>query len=52
MRELISSSLEKAQAQNNTLKRNNSRYTTANIVLAALATLLAGIAGTISDAKD
>jgi hypothetical protein len=52
MRELISSSLEKAQAQKNTLKRNNSRYTTANIVLAALAALLASIAGTIGDAKD
>ena len=52
MRKQISSSLEKVQAQKNTLKRNNSRYITANIILAALAALLAGIAGTIGNAKN
>jgi hypothetical protein len=52
IREQISNSLEKAQAQRNTLKRNNARYTTANIILAALAALLAGIAGTIGNAKN
>lgn len=52
IKEQISNSLEKAQAQKNTLKRNNSRYTTANIFLAALATLLAGMAGTVGDAKN
>jgi hypothetical protein len=52
MRAQISSSLEKAQAQKNTLKRNNSRYITASIILAALATFLAGIAGTIGNHKS
>jgi hypothetical protein len=52
MRAQISSSLEKAQAQKNILKRNNSRYITASIILAALATLLAGIAGTVGDNKN
>jgi hypothetical protein len=52
LREQISSSLEKAQAQKNTLKRNNSRQTTANIILSALAALLAGTAGTVGDASN
>ena len=52
MRAQISSSLEKAQTQKNTLKRNNTRYTTANIILAALATVLAGMAGTIGNARN
>ena len=47
MREQISSSLEKAQTQKNILKRNSTRYTTANIVLGAIAALLAGTAGTV-----
>ena len=51
LREQIYSSLEKAQAQKNTLKRSNSRYTTANIILGVLATFLAGIAGTVGNAK-
>ncbi|MDX2243594.1 MAG: hypothetical protein NW224_23185 [Leptolyngbyaceae cyanobacterium bins.302] len=51
MREQISSSLEKAQAQRNTLKRKNSRYVTANTILAAVAAVLAGLAGTIGTAK-
>jgi len=49
LREQIYSSLEKAQVQKNTLKRNNLRYTTANIVLSALAALLAGTAGTLGN---
>ena len=52
LREEIGHSLEKAQSQKNTLKRNNSRYTTANILLGALAALLAGTAGTIGNAKN
>jgi hypothetical protein len=36
LREQINSSLEKAQAQRNTLKQNNSRYTAANIILGAI----------------
>jgi uncharacterized membrane protein YebE (DUF533 family) len=52
LREQIQSSLEKAQVQKNTLKRSNSRYTTANIILGALAALLAGTAGTIGSAKS
>lgn len=50
MREQISSSLEKAQTQKNLLKRNSTRYTTANIVLGAIAALLAGTAGTVGKA--
>jgi hypothetical protein len=38
--------------QKSKLKRNKSRYNTANIVLAALAALLAGIAGTVGNAKN
>lgn len=49
LREQIYSSLEKAQAQKNTIKRNNSRCTAANIVLSAFAALLAGTAGTLSN---
>lgn len=52
MRSQISSSFEKAQAQRNALKRRNARYTTANITLAGLSTLLAGMAGTIGNAKN
>ena len=52
MREQISSSLEKAQAQKNTLKRNNNRYTTTGIILAALAALFAGTAGTLGNDKN
>jgi hypothetical protein len=52
MRSQISSSFEKAQAQKSTLKRKNARYTTANITLAALSTLLAGMAGTIGSAQN
>jgi dGTP triphosphohydrolase len=52
MREEISESLEKAEAQRNALKRKNSRYMTTNIILSALAALLAGIAGTIGNAQN
>jgi dGTP triphosphohydrolase len=52
MREEISESLEKAEAQRNTLKRKNSRYMTTNIILSALAALLAGTAGTIGNAQN
>jgi len=50
MREQISGSLEKAQTQKNILKRNNGRYTTANITLGAIAAVLAGTAGTVGNA--
>jgi hypothetical protein len=50
LREQIDSSLTKAQAQKNTLKRNSSRYSTANIVLGAIAAALAGTAGTVGKA--
>lgn len=50
IREQISSSLEKAQAQKNALKRKNSRYATANIILGAIAAVLAGTAGTVGKA--
>jgi hypothetical protein len=50
MREQISSSLEKVQTQKNLLKRNSTRYTTANIILGAIAALLAGTAGTVGKA--
>jgi hypothetical protein len=52
LRGQIEGSLEKAQAQKNTLKRNNSRFTIANIILGALAALLAGIAGTVGNAVN
>ena len=52
LREQIEGSLEKAQAQKHTLKRTNSRYTIANIILGALAALLAGTAGTVGSAKN
>lgn len=52
LREQIGDSLEKAQAQKNILKRTNSRYTTANIILSALAALLAGTAGTVGNAAN
>ena len=50
LRDQIGSSLEKAQAQKNTLRRNSSRYSTANIVLGAIAAVLAGTAGTVGKA--
>ena len=43
----ISSSLEKARTQKNALKRKSSRYATINIVLGAIAAVLAGFAGTV-----
>ncbi|HEY9626957.1 MAG TPA: hypothetical protein V6C84_06625 [Coleofasciculaceae cyanobacterium] len=52
LREHIHDSLEKAQKQKNILKRNNTRYTTANIILGALAALLAGTAGTVGNAEN
>jgi len=52
LREQIFSSLEKAQAQKNTLKRNNARHTTTNIILSVLATLLAGTAGILGNAAN
>ena len=50
LREQIDHSLEKAQAQKTVLKRNNSRYSTTNIVLGAIAAVLAGTAGTVGKA--
>lgn len=52
LREQIHSSLEKARAQKNILKRTNSRYITTNIILGVLATSLAGMAGTVGNAKN
>lgn len=52
MREQISGSLEKAQTQRNTLKRKNSRYIKANIILSALAAALAGMAGTVGNPQN
>lgn len=52
LREQIHSSLEKAQVQKNTLKRNNSRYTTANIIFGAVAAVFAGTAGTVGNAEN
>ncbi|KAM3103703.1 hypothetical protein ACKFKH_29560 [Phormidesmis sp. 146-20] len=52
MRTQISSSLEKAQDQRDALKRTNFRYIRSNIILSALATLLAGMAGTIGNAQN
>jgi hypothetical protein len=52
LREQISSSLERAQVQNSTLKRNNSLYNTSNIILSALATLLAATAGIFGTAAN
>jgi hypothetical protein len=51
LREQIHNSLEKAQRQKNTLKRNHARFTTANILLSAIASFLAGIAGTVGNAE-
>ena len=51
LREQIDSSLEKAQAQKHTLKRNSARYSTANIILGAIAAVLAGTAGTVGKAS-
>lgn len=48
MREQIFSSPKKAQAQRDTLRRNNARYMTVTIILAALAALLANMAETIA----
>jgi hypothetical protein len=50
LREQIGGSLEKAQAQKHTLRRNSDRYSTANIVLGAIAAVLAGTAGTVGKA--
>lgn len=50
LREQIGSSLEKAQAQKDALKRNSSRYSTANIVLGAISAVLVGTAGTVGKA--
>jgi hypothetical protein len=52
MRSQISDSFEKVQEQKNILKRKSDRYMTANITLAALSTLLAGMAGTIGSAQN
>jgi hypothetical protein len=52
LRGQIEGSLEKAQAQKHTLKRTNSRYTTANIILGALAALLAATAGAVGNAAN
>jgi len=52
LREQISRSLEKAQAQKQSLKRSNARYMFTNILLAALATLLAATAGLLGNAKN
>ncbi len=50
LREQIDSSLKKAQAQKTQLKRNNSRYSTTNVILGAIAAVLAGTAGTVGKA--
>jgi hypothetical protein len=47
LREQIDSSLKKAQAQKAELQRNNSRYVTTNVILSAIAAVLAGTAGTV-----
>lgn len=52
LRGQIESSLEKAQAQRKTLKRSNTRYTTANVILSAIAALLTGTAGTVGNAEN
>jgi hypothetical protein len=52
LREEIESSLKQAQEQKNSLKRNNARFTTINIVLSALAALLAGTGGTVGNAAN
>jgi hypothetical protein len=46
----IHDSLDSSEAQRKTIKRKNSRYTLANIVLGALAALSAGMAGTVGNA--
>jgi hypothetical protein len=50
LREHIDGSLTKAQAQKSILKRNNSRYSTTNAILGAVAAVLAGTAGTVGKA--
>ena len=50
LREHINSSLEKAQTQKAGLQRSNSRYSTTNIILGAIAAVLATTAGTIGKA--
>jgi hypothetical protein len=50
LREQINRSLEEAQLQKNTLKLNNSRYSTTNAILGAIAAVLATTAGTIGKA--
>jgi hypothetical protein len=50
LREQIDSSLKKAQAQKTGLQRNNSRYSTTNVILGAIAAVLAGTAGTVGKA--
>jgi hypothetical protein len=50
LREQIDRSLEDAQLQKNTLKLKNSRYSTTNAILGAIAAVLAGTAGTIGQA--
>ena len=50
LREQIDRSLEAAQSQKNTLKRKNSRYSTTNVILGAIAAVLAGTAGTVGQA--
>ena len=50
LRAQIDSSLEKAQAQKTGLQRNNSRYSTTNAILGAIAAVLAGAAGTVGKA--
>lgn len=52
LRQEISSSLEKARSQKNTLKRTNSRHRTVNIILGAIAAVLAGGAGTLGKASS
>ena len=42
LREQIDSSLKKAQQKKTELQRNNSRYSTTNVILAAIAAVLAG----------
>ena len=52
LRQEISSSLEKARAQKNTLKRKNSRHRTVNIILSAIAAVLVSGAGTVGNASN
>jgi hypothetical protein len=50
LREQIDGSLKKAQAQKSRFQRNNSRYSTTNTLLGAIAAVLAGTAGTVGKA--